>query len=541
MPPTSPLPPRARKPLLISALLTITATAAPTILTTDVAIIGGGASGTYAAVRLREDLNTSIVLVEPRPNLGGSVSTYRVPSTNTTLEYGVQSYLPYGPALDFFTRFGIATEPFTSRPLTALNIDVETGLKLANYTAPTLDATNAAFRRWLEIVEQYEGMLEPGYWDFPQPGTVPEVLLEPFGVFARREGIEAAVPRIMTISGVGYGGIGGLLVLHVFQAFGASLTRGECSSFPLYCKSAVERNGVGVVCAQELTRLPSTDMLSNSLFRPVGSNSLLYERALALLGSDVLLSSTVQDVTRTSDGAELLVKQGSTEYLVKARRVLFAAPPSLSNLAPFHPDDKEKAVFEQWDEGGEYVGVAKIECLPEGASGTYHSRVIRSPCLLVPIDEQHVVSFLPASAAPSNYLALKDYPYNLRLDSTGPAGSNLFRVLFGANFTLTAQLFRDLVASSVQKLRDAGTVTGTCETDFQAVSNHSRPMWKQSAVQIQGGFVQDLYGLQGHRGVWYVGYAWSAPYSSTIWGFAESVLAGLVSDHGAGGAAGEAS
>ncbi|KAH9864097.1 hypothetical protein J1614_010030 [Plenodomus biglobosus] len=480
MPPTSPLPTRALKPLLISALLTINATAAPTVLTTDVAIIGGGASGTYAAVRLREDLNTSIVLIEPCPNLGGSVSTYRVPSTNTTLEYGVQSYLPYGPALDFFTRFGIATEPFTSRPLTALNIDVETGLKLANYTAPTVDATNAAFGRWLEIVEQYEHMLEPGYWDFPQPGTVPEVLLEPFGVFAKREGIEAAVPRIMTISGVGYGGIGRLLVLHVFQAFGASLTR---------------------------------DMLSNSLFRPVGSNSLLYERALALLEPDVLLSSTVQDVTRTSDGAELLVKQGSTEYLVKARRVLFAAPPSLSNLAPFHPDDKEKAVFEQWAEGGEYVGVAKIGCLPEGVS----------------------VSFLPASAAPSNYLALKDYPYNLRLDSTGPAGSNLFRVLFGANFTLTAQIFRDLVASSVQKLRDAGTVTGTCETDFQAVSNHSRPMWKQSAGQIQGGFVQDLYGLQGHRGVWYVGYAWSAPYSSTIWGFAESVLARLVSDVAGGG------
>ena len=36
------------------------------IITKDVAIIGGGASGTYAAVRLREDLDTSVVVIERR-------------------------------------------------------------------------------------------------------------------------------------------------------------------------------------------------------------------------------------------------------------------------------------------------------------------------------------------------------------------------------------------------------------------------------------------------------------------------------------------
>ncbi|KAH9862618.1 hypothetical protein IAQ61_010036 [Plenodomus lingam] len=449
--------------LLVSAILPQSITATPSILTTDVVILGGGASGTYAAVRLRDDLNTSILLIEPHSHLGGSVSTYRVAGTNESFEYGVQSYLPNGPALALFTRFGIALEPFTANRLSALNVDIETGRVLTDYTAPSANATNAAFGRWLEVVAKYEHMLEPGYWDFPQPGHVPAVLLESFGVFAKREGIEAAVPRIMAISGVGSGGIQGLLVLHVFQAFGASLTR---------------------------------DVLSNSLVKPVGSNSLLYERALARLQPDVLLESTVQDVRRTSAGVELWVKQGSREYLIQARRVLYAAPPSLSNLGPFHPDEKEKAVFEQWAEGGEYIGVAKIDCIPEGVS----------------------VNFFPKSASPSNYLALKDYPYSLRLDSTGPPGMHLFRVIFGANFTLTAGIFKDLVADSVQKLQDGGAVTGRCETDFKAVSNHSRPMWKQSAEQIQAGFVQDLYGLQGHRGMWYVGYAWSAPYSSTIWG-----------------------
>lgn len=56
--------------LLISAALTYAASidessfAAADIITKDVAIIGGGASGTYAAVRLREDLKKSIVVIE---------------------------------------------------------------------------------------------------------------------------------------------------------------------------------------------------------------------------------------------------------------------------------------------------------------------------------------------------------------------------------------------------------------------------------------------------------------------------------------------
>lgn len=40
-----------------------------TVIDTDVAIIGGGASGAYAAVRLREDFGKSIVVVEKQNRL----------------------------------------------------------------------------------------------------------------------------------------------------------------------------------------------------------------------------------------------------------------------------------------------------------------------------------------------------------------------------------------------------------------------------------------------------------------------------------------
>ncbi|KAK1911907.1 hypothetical protein P3342_010992 [Pyrenophora teres f. teres] len=218
----------------------------PIELVKDVAIIGGGASGTYAAVRLREDLNMSIVLIEPKPRLGGHTDSYRVPNTNYTINYGVQSYLPYGPALDFFARFGITIQTFASKRLTALNVDVETGKVLKGYIAPSANVTNEAFKRWLNITSEYKDMLEPGYWNFPQPEDIPEDFLMPFEDFAKKYQIEAAIPRITAISGVGYGGIRHLLTLNIFQAFGWSLTK---------------------------------DLLQGTLFQPVDNNGILYERA----------------------------------------------------------------------------------------------------------------------------------------------------------------------------------------------------------------------------------------------------------------------
>jgi heterodisulfide reductase subunit A-like polyferredoxin len=55
--------------------------AAQDIITRDVCIIGGGATGTYSAVRLREDFNKSIVIVEKTGRLGGHTETYIDPIT----------------------------------------------------------------------------------------------------------------------------------------------------------------------------------------------------------------------------------------------------------------------------------------------------------------------------------------------------------------------------------------------------------------------------------------------------------------------------
>jgi heterodisulfide reductase subunit A-like polyferredoxin len=56
------------------------------IIIKDVAIIGGGVTGTYAAVRLRKDFKKSVVVVECEDHLGGHTNTYVVPGTNVSLE-----------------------------------------------------------------------------------------------------------------------------------------------------------------------------------------------------------------------------------------------------------------------------------------------------------------------------------------------------------------------------------------------------------------------------------------------------------------------
>lgn len=51
------------------AVAAIPASAANSIIRRDVVILGGGASGAHAAVRLREDYGKSIVIVEKQDNL----------------------------------------------------------------------------------------------------------------------------------------------------------------------------------------------------------------------------------------------------------------------------------------------------------------------------------------------------------------------------------------------------------------------------------------------------------------------------------------
>src|ERR1700761_5385285 len=97
------------------------------IITCDVCVIGGGATGTYAAVRLREDFKKSVLVVERDNQLGGNVNTYVVPGSDVPIDFGVQAYNNLPTTLDFFKRFNIPLEPAVIPPFERNYIDLKTG------------------------------------------------------------------------------------------------------------------------------------------------------------------------------------------------------------------------------------------------------------------------------------------------------------------------------------------------------------------------------------------------------------------------------
>ncbi|KAJ5932049.1 hypothetical protein N7516_006538 [Penicillium verrucosum] len=174
--------------LLTAASVVAISSAGPIIQTVsrDVVVVGGGAAGAYAAVRLREDYGKSIALVERETRLAGAVDTWTDPKTGMPYELGVEALLDYGNATQFFARFNVS---------------------------------------YVELCEKYEDIMLPGLWNFPTADNIPEDLLLNFGDFARKYEIEAAVPTIWDISAVGLGQLETQPTFYVMQLFPAPLAR----------------------------------------------------------------------------------------------------------------------------------------------------------------------------------------------------------------------------------------------------------------------------------------------------------------------------
>jgi flavin-dependent dehydrogenase len=82
----------------------------PSIITSDVVIIGGGSSGTYSAIRLREHGKT-VTLIEREAVLGGHVNTYHDPATGITFDYGVITFDNISVVTDYFKHFDVPLGP----------------------------------------------------------------------------------------------------------------------------------------------------------------------------------------------------------------------------------------------------------------------------------------------------------------------------------------------------------------------------------------------------------------------------------------------
>ena len=240
-----------------------------------------------------------------------------------------------------------------------------------------------------------------------------------------------------------------------------------------------------------------------------GDNHELYLKIGDLLGQDVLYCSTVVSCERGDDdtGVTVAVEAANgNRKRIKAQRLLLAIEPSAENLSPFDLDASESAVFSKFRSSRVYVGA------------------VRSPSLVV----NQSLTNMPAAAEPSNWTMLPLPPFNPRLDYFGQS-SDLFRFLMVGDAGLDADGARDLVADGFNNMVESGVLAASEEPlQFAAFEDHGPMHMRVDADEIEAGFIQAQYALQGHRATWWTGAAFSAQFTTVLWAFNDLLLPAMV-------------
>jgi hypothetical protein len=297
------------------------------VIRRDVCVIGGGATGTYAAVRLR-DLGHSVVVVERAGRLGGHTETYHDPVSGGTTDIGVLIYHDMPLVRDFFGRFGVPLARYTGQGGTTNQyVDFRTGRVVPGYTPPAPTALPA----YLALLQRYP-YLDEG---FALPDPVPADLLLPFGEFAVRHGLESILQMVNSYA-QGLGDILRIPALYVLKNVGLSV--------------------VNSVLAGSLVITERHD------------NSELYEKATAHLGADVLLGARPTTVRRGRHGIQVRVSTPHGPRVIHCRRLLVTAPPLLSSFDGFDLDSTERAVFGRFRHHHYWTAVARLSGMPAGVS-----------------------------------------------------------------------------------------------------------------------------------------------------------------------------
>lgn len=317
-------------PMWISSLLVILASgklidpksyAPEDTIVVDVAIIGGGSAGTYAAINLQK-MGQKIVLIEKKKHLGGHTNTHTDRSTNLTIDYGLQAFMNTSTTLDYFAYLDVPLIKYRGPNLTFQTVDFTTG-------RPVQLNASQDFSGWAAQLAKYPWL--DSTWKVPQP-VDPDLLL-PLGDFLAKYNLTS-------------------------------------SSFALYfsaqgLSNVLQQPTVNVMKMVDPAFLYA--MAGGGLIDAHNSNKEIYRKAEKRLGSNTLTKTTVTAVTRPANGpVSIAVKNHSGSKLIQASKVLITIPPTLHNLDVFDLNLEELGVFTQWSYFGYYTLLLNNSGLPSG-------------------------------------------------------------------------------------------------------------------------------------------------------------------------------
>ncbi|KAJ5887760.1 hypothetical protein N7495_007801 [Penicillium taxi] len=295
-----------------------------TTIVRDVAIIGGGSAGTYAAVRLRDE-GKSVIVIEKSDILGGHTNTYQDPVTNQTVDYGVVVFHNNQLVKDYFDRLNVswvvAVPDFSTSAPHWLDVDTT---KTINYSSPDPSAAFAAYAQQLSKYPQ----LEAGFF---LPDPVPQDLLLPFAQFlAKYPTIANATYSIFTY-GQGLGDFLQLPTLYVFKGVGISVV---------------------------------SDIAGGFLLTTSQNNYEIYDHATQLLGQ------VEQTQSRDNKSIELIIRTANGRQTVRVNKLLITIPQNLENMEVFILDKRESSLFGEFKNAAYYTSLVSNTGLPAGFSSS---------------------------------------------------------------------------------------------------------------------------------------------------------------------------
>lgn len=243
------------------------------------------------------------------------------------------------------------------------------------------------------------------------------------------------------------------------------------------------------------------DLVNNGFLIPAShDNSVLYQEAAALLGSDVLFNSVISEIYRDDSGILLAVQTSNGCELIKAKKLLLTIPTTLSNMSPFDIDEQEESVFTQWLTQNNHVAVISNTGLPDDIE-------------IINVD-------------PTTPYGLPELPFVWHYDFSGDPGH--FKVTVLGDDSLSADAARNLMLQDLANMGGAHTFNVTSNPQIDAFAAHVPLQLHVTADAIKNGFYQQLYALQGHRSTFYTGAGWAGDYSSVLWQYTEAILPAIV-------------
>lgn len=430
----------------------------------DVAIIGGGSSGTYAGISLK-DKNVSSIVVEIKDRLGGHAETYTDPETGVPIDYGVAVFHNADIVRQYFGRYKIPLIMVNVTDAASAVYDYKSGKQIPAQ-APSVAALTDAFTKYALLISQWPDLTGGMFLPYP----VPEVLAQPLGEVAKQYGFEAALPIMANINP----GLGDPLTIPLAEAI-------RVFNFELL-----------------LT------LQSGFLQTAARNNSMLYTAAAAELAASnsLLLSSCVTDTRRNANNVTLVVKTPHGEKLIVAKKLLITIPAKPEYLRDFDISKREYDIFRKFINGAYYTSVVKNSGLPSN-SNTVNGDP-NAPFALAPLPGVLVGQFSGSPKLHTVYYG-------------GPRTSK--------NTPYSDAFVKKEIIAGLKKLQQASPQTfTTTKPEIVRFSSHTPFYLQVSGEDIKKGFYKELYALQGFRNAFFTGASWKGQDSTGLWKYTEDVV-----------------